>query len=117
MNVGIDIVKIDRIKFLMEENTRLDKIFTKQEQDYAKGYESLAEHLAGMFAVKEAVAKALKTGFRDGLCPKDIEVLHDKNGAPMVVYSEKLKLFLGERKVDISISHEKDIATAICIIY
>ncbi len=113
MNIGIDIVDIKRFENYSQE--KLIKIFTPKELDYCNSFCDKQIHLAGMFCAKEALVKALKTGFRK-INPNQIEILHDENGAPFYNI-ENLNGALNNKKIDLSISHTKQIATAICLIY
>ena len=86
--IGIDIVEIDRVRKSCERESFLKKCYTEAEREMANGNPAF---LAGNFAVKEAVAKALGTGFR-GFGPSEIEVLRDALGKPVVkLYGEAKK--------------------------
>ena len=113
--IGVDIVKIERIAQKIASETFLIGVFTKSEIEYYNQQGGKAETLAGLFAVKEAVSKALRTGF-DGFKPIDVEVIHDDYGAPDVILHNKAKEFLSNRQIQISISHDGDYAVAMCII-
>ncbi|HLR64730.1 MAG TPA: holo-ACP synthase [Pseudogracilibacillus sp.] len=85
--IGLDIVELGRIKRAVEKNKRfVTRILTQNEVDI---YESLStdkrklEFLAGRFAAKEALAKALGTGIGK-LSFQHIDILRQKNGAPKV---------------------------------
>ena len=114
--IGIDIVEIDRIREKAENETFLRSVYTKAELEYYALNGKRAETLAGMFCAKEAVAKAFGTGFA-GCRPSDIEILHDSAGAPSVGLNEKVAALLKGRRIEISISHCKSYATAMCVIY
>lgn len=116
--IGNDIIEIERIRRAMDKRTRfLGRFFTDKEQEYLKSRKNMAQSVAGRFAAKEAVAKALGTGFRHfGMA--DIEIGVGTDGKPEVLLSEKLKkaLGLGETlKVMVTISHCKDYAMATAI--
>ena len=119
LGVGIDIVEIRRIKSAMEGNDRfLEKIFTAAELEYLKSRNLRAEYVAGRFAAKEAVAKALGTGFR-GFDFKDIEIDRTTLGKPIVVLKGKAKLIAkkeGQYSIHLSISHGEDSAVAYAIL-
>ena len=118
MNVGIDIIEIDRFKFFEDDQARLAKHFTETEIAYFNKFTEKLSHISGCFCAKEAFVKALKIGFGKDLTPIDIEVLHDERGAVYINTDlPKIKKLLGTRKVDINISHSKTSSTAICIIY
>lgn len=107
--IGIDIVSIKRFKTIKRSDRKYWlKIFTNNEWDYSFGYKSYYEHLAGIFAVKEAVLKVVGNKFigRFDL----LEIIHDKYGAPLVSILGKKR-----RNFSISISHERAYAVAVVI--
>jgi len=118
IGVGTDIVEIRRIKNAMVTNSRfLEKIFTATELEYLKSRNLRAEYVAGRFAAKEAVAKALGTGFR-GFDFKDIEIDRTTLGKPIVILKGKAKLIAkkeGQYNIHLSISHGEDSAIAYAI--
>lgn len=113
--IGIDIIEIERIKKAVEKNERfLEKIFTKKEIDYfsKKGFK--AQTIAGNFCAKEAISKALGTGIRD-FSFKDIEILRDEFGKPIVnTYNNLNKLCIDYNvlEINVSISHSRYYAVA-----
>lgn len=120
--IGTDIIEIDRIKRANLNNARFPfKIFTTKELEYynKKRYESMA----GGFAAKEAISKAIGTGFR-GFSFKDIEVFRDILGRPYVILSknaeetlkDKLNLKDKDYTIHISISHNNSMAIAYAVI-
>ena len=119
IGVGIDIVEIRRIKNAIEGNEKfLEKIFTAAELEYLKSRNLRPEYVAGRFAAKEAVAKALGTGFR-GFDFKDIEIDRTTLGKPIVILKGKAKLIAkkaGQYNVHLSISHGEDSAVAYAIL-
>jgi holo-[acyl-carrier protein] synthase len=119
IGVGIDIVEIRRIKSAMESNERfLEKIFTSGELEYLRSRNLRPEYVAGRFAAKEAVSKALGTGFR-GFDFKDIEIDRTTLGKPLVILKGKAKLIAkkeGQYNIHLSISHGEDSAVAYAIL-
>ena len=113
--IGIDIVEISRIRAGLERHRShfLDKIFTPQEQAYCLRYQDPVPHYAGRFCAKEAIAKALGTGFQEGLSLLDIEICHTVEGKPYCRFSERVEERLRTLQVLISISHCKEYATAV----
>lgn len=114
--IGTDIIEIDRIKKSLEKQTFLDRIYTKAEQRLYHG--NNPQTLAGNFAVKEAVAKALGCGF-NGCSPLEIEVLRKLSGAPHInLYGNTKKIFddMGCKNIFVSISHSKENAIAYVVI-
>lgn len=115
--LGTDIVKISRIK-KMDLQAFAEKCFTDAERTYVDGKKDKAQTLAGMFAAKEAVVKALGSGFVKSVVYTDVEILHDDFGAPYcVVYggAERLLADKGNR-IFLSISHDGDYAVAVAMI-
>ena len=119
IGVGIDIVEIRRIKDAIEANNKfLERIFTTTELEYLKSRNLRPEYVAGRFAAKEAVAKALGTGFR-GFDFKDIEIDRTTLGKPIVILKGKAKLIAkkeGQYNIHLSISHGVDSAVAYAIL-
>ena len=109
--IGIDILEVKRIEKLIQDKENAKKLFFSEELDYAFSNHTPAIHLTGFFCVKESVVKALGGGFI-----RDVKVLHYENGKPYVELFGKTKELLGERRVEISISHTQEYATAICLI-
>lgn len=109
---GIDIVEIKRIKKIANRQQRfVQRILTVREREV---YASLSEHrrleyLAGRFAAKEAVVKAVGTGIAETLGWHDIEILNDRKGKPLVQVAVA-------GQVHLSISHSKEYAVAQVII-
>ncbi len=117
--IGVDICEIERFKKLVEkyDNRFLDKIFTDKEKEYCRGKVNKgAPSYSVRFAAKEALFKALGTGLRDGLTWKDIEVENDNLGKPFFNFFGKTKKLIGERKVNLSLSHSIDSSIAFVII-
>jgi len=117
IGIGTDIIEINRIeKVMMRTSSFLDKSFTDNEIEYFKLKGLKGNVIAGNFAAKEAISKALGTGFR-GFGLKDIEVLRDKLGKPVVNLSNKVYkiLDLKEFNMYVSISHSKENAIAYAV--
>lgn len=114
LGVGTDIIEIERIKKAIERTPKfLEKAFTEKEIELFKSKAMKAESIAGNFAAKEAISKAIGRGFR-GFAFNDLEVLRDELGKPIVNISDKVKEFLEYEEVifHISISHNKTCAIA-----
>lgn len=112
--VGCDLIEIERMKKACEKEAFLLRVYTEEERRQADGRPSV---LAGTFAVKEAVAKVLGTGFRTFM-PKDVEVLRDGLGKPYVVLYGNAKVLAEEKKIryiEVSISDTKDFAMAFAV--
>lgn len=111
--IGTDIIEIDRIQKVCErEEGFLRRVYTEGELKYSLGKENKYLHLAGRFAVKEAVGKALGQSFSW----QDVEVINGPNGKPSVTLHGKAKGAAGGAKVHISLSHTENYATAVAIV-
>ena len=113
---GCDIIEISRIKKAAENEAFIKKCFTENEIEYFKSRNYKAESVAAGFAAKEAVAKALKSGF-SGFGFSDIEILHYESGCPYVVLHNGAGKIAEEHgiKVSVSMSHCKEYAMATAI--
>jgi holo-[acyl-carrier protein] synthase len=108
MGIGIDIIEIERIKNSLRNPRFPERILTDKERNYCKR----EEQIAGRFCAKEAIMKAL--GKR--VPWKDIEILNEENGHPIVNLYGKAKEIAGERQIIISISHSRTHAVAIALL-
>jgi len=113
LGIGTDIIEVDRIRSAIEEHGDrfIERLFTEQEKKYCLKHRFPFRHFAGRFAAKEAIAKSFGLGFGKEISWKDIEIVNDEKGKPIVY-------FQGERRDDIhiSISHCRQYATATAII-
>ena len=115
---GIDIIEIIRLQHSIEkyQNHFLDHIFTRQEQQLAENKgETRYAFFAGRWAAKEAIAKALGTGFGAKCSWTDIDISNDSQGRPLVTLSgvtAKTAQELGINAWYISISHDREYACA-----
>lgn len=112
VGTGVDITEVRRLKQAVEKwgQDFLGRIFTSEELANAKKRSSLYQHLAGRFAAKEAVFKAV--GDRN-LSWKDVQILNDEDGKP---YCQMLKARNKNIEVHISISHVKTYAVASAVV-
>ena len=115
--VGTDIIEIERFEKTLQRSPKItEKLFSPKENSYcqSKGKNKVL-HLAGRFAAKEAIVKALGEGFGRTISFLDLEILNNKKGQPIVFFSEKLKKKFPKIKVLISISHSKTVAVAFAL--
>lgn len=121
LDIGIDIVEIKRIEDALNKNKRfLDKLFTKEEIKYFESRNFKIETIAGNFAAKEAISKAMGTGIRN-FNFTDIEILRNELGKPIVkTYNNLNKMCIDynvlEIKVSISHSDNYAVSNAIAIV-
>lgn len=109
---GVDIIEVRRIKSAIDKYgcSFLERIFTDKELQNARSHNNRYQHLAGRFAAKEAVFKALG---KAGLSFKDVQILNDREGKPFCSLANSYK---DKFEVYISISHIKNYAVASAII-
>ncbi len=116
--VGVDVVEIDRMSRILggaSADRFLQRVYTAEELAYCLGKARKVEHLAARLAAKEAVFKALGTGWSGGIGWKDVEVGHDERGRPCVVlHGKALEIFgsLGGGQILLSLSHTSRLAVA-----
>lgn len=115
--LGNDIIEVQRVKGAIERHgTRfVERLFTGAEREYCQQHQDPFLRYAGRYAAKEAIAKALGTGFREGVSWKDMEILNDSYGKPYVVFSHAFIEAFGPCTVLISISHCKEYASAVAL--
>ena len=110
--IGLDLCEIARMQTLLDEGRSLRRMFTEEEQAYIAGKgASAAQTMAGMFAAKEAVLKALGTGMTIPMT--DIVISHTELGQPVATLTGKAAEFGGTLLV--SITHEAGMAAAFAV--
>lgn len=110
--IGLDLCEIARMQTLLDEGRSLRRMFTEEEQAYIAGKgASAAQTMAGMFAAKEAVLKALGTGMTVPMT--DIVISHTELGQPVATLTGKAAEFGGTMLV--SITHEAGMAAAFAV--
>jgi holo-[acyl-carrier protein] synthase len=121
IGIGTDIVKVARIQASLDRYGErfVRRILARAEVEEFLAEKRQAHFLAKRFAAKEAVVKALGTGFRDGIRHSDIRVTRDGLGKPGLEYGGKTALLL--EKMGVSLSHisladEHDYAVAFVIL-
>jgi len=115
LGIGVDIAEIARIKRLLDRKGFAEKVFTPSELAFSENHSAPEISLAGRFAAKEAVMKALGTGWAKGVAWQDITITHDESGKPSVELAGKARRVaaeLGAVRILVSISHTGDYAVA-----
>lgn len=116
LGIGNDIIEISRIEKAVLKNNFTEKVYTQKEMEYIISRGNRAETYAGKFSGKEAVSKALGTGVRN-FALTDIEILNNKLGKPYVIFKNNLENFNDIYTVHISISHCREYASAVAVIF
>ena len=117
-SVGIDLAEISRIREAIDRYGErfLGRIFTPWEIQYCLSKINPASSFAGRFAVKEAVFKAIGTGFAEGVKWTSVEVVNDRRGQPTVRLGRGIVNHIGQRKIVISLSHTREYAVASAVL-
>ena len=119
MEVGVDIVEIARIEKMQKQAEFLKKYFSLQEIEYINKKGCKAQTIAGLYACKEAVLKALGVGIGAGIRLNEISILHEANGRPYIEITPQLNYYLNLKNcnnIAVSISHDGGYAVAFCTI-
>jgi len=120
VGIGTDIVECLRIAQMIERHGELflTRVYTQLEIGYCSSRKAATQHYSGRWAAKEAVLKAMGTGWSNGISWRDIEVRNDESGKPKIALGggardtcEKM----GIHEMFISISHCRSHATAYAI--
>ncbi len=117
---GIDLVECDRIGAVVDKHPDrfLSRILTPAERTRAERFRDPVPHIAGRWAAKEAILKALGTGWRGGIAWTDMEILPDPMGRPLVTLSgetARIAAEMGVRRIFLSITHTDSHASASAI--
>ena len=116
MYVGIDIIEIKRIEKLFSANEDfLRRVYTEKEVEYCKQKKNKYQHFAARFASKEAMFKALGTGWVGNMKWTDNELLNDEMGRPYLNLYGRVKEMAEKKRINnisVSLSHCRDYAIA-----
>lgn len=120
LGVGTDLVELERLDLsLRRHGQRLtDRICRPGEVKTARQGKAMVQHIGGLFAAKEAVLKALGTGWGQGLGFRQVEVVEGEGGTPRVCLHDQAAARaheMGIRVIHLSISHERHYAMAVAI--
>ena len=120
---GVDIIDNRRIEKAIKNKNFINKIFTNKEKEFSKKKKvKKINYFAKRFAAKEAFLKAIGTGISNGFSFKDITVLNDKEGKPLIELEKKIDLFIKKKfkvknyKIYLSISDEMKYSIAYVIL-
>ncbi|HEY2894041.1 MAG TPA: holo-ACP synthase [Pirellulales bacterium] len=118
--IGTDIIECLRIAQMIERHGELfiNRVYTKHEIQYCQSRKQATQHFAGRWAAKEAVLKAMGTGWRRGISWRDVEIRNELGGRPIVSLrggARDVVEKLGIGQMLVSISHCRSHATAYAI--
>ena len=120
IGIGTDITECLRIARMIERHGELfiNRVYTPEEIGYCRSRKQATQHFTGRWAAKEAVLKALGTGWRRGIRWRDVEVCNEPGGKPNVALrggAKEVAGQLGITNVLVTISHCRTHATATAI--
>lgn len=118
VSIGIDIIEVRRVREVLRRTPRFAlRVFTEAERAYCdgRGPSVAAQHYAARFAAKEALLKALQTGWSGGISWQDIEIVSLDTGAPALRFHGRARELYeqsGATVAHLSISHTTEHAIA-----
>ena len=120
IGLGTDITECLRIARMIERHGEvfIDRVYTPEEIKYCQSRKQATQHFTGRWAAKEAILKALGTGWRRGISWRDIEVRNEPGGKPTVAVRGGAKDVveqLGISEIQVSISHCRSHAIACAV--
>jgi holo-[acyl-carrier protein] synthase len=120
LGIGTDIIECLRIARMIERHGELfiSRVYTEHEITYCAARKAATQHYAGRWAAKEAVLKALGTGWVKGISWRDVEVRNRATGSPAVCLHGGARDVLersGIERIHLSISHCRSHATAYAV--
>ena len=121
--VGVDIVENKRVEKLIKNKEFISRIFSQKEIDKSKKIKNKSNYFSKRFAAKEALSKAIGTGFRNGLNFKDISIINDKHGKPNYELNSNVKKLIYSKfkvkksKIFLSLADEKKYSIAFSVMH
>ena len=120
IGIGTDIIECERIGHMVEKHGEhfMNRVFTEDEVRYCTGRRNNDQHFAGRWAAKEAVLKALGTGWIAGITWQDVEIANEPSGRPIIRLHGGAAEIAKEREireVQISITHCQAYAVAFAV--
>lgn len=117
-SIGVDMAEVARLREMIDRHGDrfLKRVFTENEIAYCRQKATYAQNFAARFAAKEAVFKAAGTGLVVGMNWRDVEVVNDSRGRPLVRLSGTTADMLKGKKIHLSLSHTAQTAIAMVIV-
>ena len=116
-SVGIDLTDIERIRKDLDRwgEKFVRRLLGEEERNlYREKYDKV-KFVAGRFAAKEAVMKALGAFILSGVYPRNIQILNDLYGKPYVHLDDNIREKIIDKEIKVSITHERTMAAAVAI--
>jgi holo-[acyl-carrier protein] synthase len=116
--IGVDVVDVARMRSILGEQGALfiDRVFTETEIAYCRSKQNPEQHFAARFAAKEAVSKAMQTGWSGIFRWKDVEVVNEPSGAPKIILYKATLKTLEKSTIHLSLSHTENTVVALAVI-
>lgn len=116
--IGVDVVDVHRMKTILNEQggAFINRVFTQTETSYCQSKQKPEQHFAARFAAKEAVSKAMQTGWSGIFRWKDVEVVNEPSGAPKILLYNAVARSLEKSTVHLSLSHTENTVVALAVI-
>ena len=118
LGIGTDLIAVERFSPESTEQAFLERTFTQVELADCRRHKDPAECLAGKFAAKEALVKALGLGMRQGLWFNQIEVTNNEHGGPHIEATGPTAAELqarGAQRIHLTLSHSAGLALAVVV--
>ena len=116
--IGIDITELARFRRSLDEggDRFLRKVYTPGELAYSNAKVNRHQHLAVRFSAKEALSKAVSTGWAGAFRWQDVEVVNEPSGQPRIVLHGELARLLEGYSIHVSLSHSETTVVAVVVI-
>ena len=119
--IGTDVVRLDRVEATLERFGEhfVQRLLLPEEEAQYRRHRRKARFLAMRFAGKEAVVKAMGTGFRNGMWIRDVGIVQDPRGKPEIVYSARghaLRAQMGIGEGHVSLTDEAGLVVAFAVL-
>jgi holo-[acyl-carrier protein] synthase len=116
--IGVDVVDVERMKSILSDQgpAFIERVFTDTEVAYCRSKQNPEQHFAARFAAKEAVSKAMQTGWSGMFRWKDVEVVNQPSGAPKILLYNAVAQSLEKSTVHLSLSHTENTVVALAVI-
>ncbi len=116
-SVGIDLTDIERIRRDLDRwgEKFIGRLLGEEERNLYRGRRDKVKFVAGRFAAKEAVMKALGAMVTSGVYPRNIQILNDLYGKPYVHLDDNVREKIFDMEIKVSITHEHTMAAAVAV--
>ena len=119
--IGIDVLRADRIDGVLERRGErfIERLLMPEERSQLERTQRPRRFLAMRFAAKEAIVKAMGTGFANGVWIRDVGIVQNRLGRPEVVYSqrgEQVRRALGIGEGHVTLTDEAGLVVAVAVL-